>query len=159
MTYEGGVFSFTGRVLFLPVRIRKKEHASGAERKSVSFLRKLSSRPYGKIFLKNAYTTLKRLMPCVRIPRLKLHFMAAGEDPANTALAYGAVGAALELLRTKTSGYIRKPDLRAEIDFQRSEPQVAGCVLISLYFYQALWFGLCFGWGFWRDYRRQRRGV
>ena len=159
VAYEGGVLSFTGRVLFLPVRIRKKEYASGVERKSVSFLRKLSSRPYGKIFLKNAYTTLKRLLPRVQIPYLKLHILTAGKDPANTALAYVAVGTALEQLQIMTAERVRKSDLQAEIDFQRTAPEVSGCVLMRLFLGQVLWYGICLGWGFWRDYQRHRRGV
>ena len=159
VAYEDGVFSFTGRVFFLSVDFDKKRRTAGVKRDIISRLRRLYSHPRGKIFLKNAYTTLKRLLPRVQIPYLKLHILTAGKDPASTALAYGAVGMALEQLQAMTAERIRKSDLQAEIDFQHTEPEISGCVLIHLFLGQVLWHGICLGWGFWRDYRRQRRGV
>lgn len=159
VAYEDGVFSFTGRVFFLSVDFDKKRRTAGVKRDIISRLRRLYSHPRGKIFLKNAYTTLKRLLPRVQIPYLKLHILTAGKDPANTALAYGAVGMALEQLQIMTAERVRKSDLQAEIDFQRTAPEVSGCVLMRLFLGQVLWYGICLGWGFWRDYRRHRRGV
>lgn len=159
VAYEGGAFSLTGRVFFLPVRFRGKRDTSGPERDILSRLRKLYSHPSGKIFLKNAYTTLKRLIPRVWIPHLKLRFVAAGEDPANTALLYGAAGTAFEQLRTITADRVRRADIRVEVDFRRLRPEIAGCVLLCLHLYELVWYGLCFALGVRRDYRRQRRGV
>lgn len=155
--YEGGQFSFQGHILFVPIRVGRDESGSQFGKNAVSWLRKLLSRPSGKIFLKNAYTTLKRLTPQLWIPYLKLHILTAGNDPANIAVIYGAVGTVLERLQRISSPRVRKTDLRADVDFQRSRSEITACVRVSLHLYQALWSGLCFAWGFWRDYRRQRK--
>ena len=156
--YEDGRLSFLGRLFFIPVRIRSERARNSRWRRAAfSWLKGRISGPDGKIFLKNAYTTLKRLMPRIRIPYLKLHILAAGQDPSNTALAYGAAGTFLSRLRSLSSRQVGKTDLRAEVDFQRSAPEVTACVQVSLYLYQIVWFGTGFAWGVWRDHRRQRK--
>ena len=156
--YEHGELSFQGRLFFIPVRVGvEEERRSRWKRAAFSWLRGRITQPDGKIFLKNAYTTLKRLISRIRIPYLKLHIIAAGQDPANVAVGYGAAGSVLSRLRTLSSRRIGKTDLRAAVDFQRSTPEVVACVQVSLYLYQVVWAGGGFVWGVWRDHRRQRK--
>lgn len=157
--YADGAFSFKGYVFFLPFDFGRKKKASRVERGVAARLQNLLSRPKGKIILKNAYTTLKRLMPRVWIPYLQLHILAAGRDPAHAALAYGAAGTLMQGLQTRFSSRVREMDLRVEVDFLRDRPEITARVHASLRLYQALWSAAGFARGFWRDYRHQKRSM
>lgn len=153
VSYERGKFSFHSRLLFVPLYRRGEEYRSSRGKNGASRLRECVSGENGKIYLKTAYTTLKRLVPHIKIPYLKLHILAAGDDPANVAMAYGAVGTALEKLRTLVSNRVRVMDLRADLDFQRDRPEIEASVRFGLPLYQAMWFGLSFFWDVWREHR------
>lgn len=157
--YDGGMFRFAGRIAFVSVPFGREEKSSRFGKQVFSFFKKVLSHPDGEIFLKNAYTTLRRIAPRIWIPYLKLHVLAAGSDPAKTAVAYGTVGMLLVWLQSALPGQIGKTDLRAEADFGRESPEVSACVRIRILLYQVLYAAVRLWWGIRRERQKLRRGV
>lgn len=99
----------------------KKEDESGEEEQKPK--KKLPSLSLLMSIAQRAFAMLGRLVRCLRIDVLKLHFTSAYEDPAVTALAYGAAGTMMEALERIGGSNIVCSDLRADVDFDSCEPR------------------------------------
>ncbi len=87
---------------------------------------------------KQALSRLKRKLV---IKELTIHYMAAGTDPAATALYFGAASAGygmiLPLLENNFN--IRKRDLRATVNFEAAEPYIFVKAILSLAVWEAVY--------------------
>lgn len=155
-TYEQGVL--TVRVRWGPVRRtlwpapekpapRGKKRSSRAKKKAEN-AKKTEKRKLTREQLLYALETLppilgralKRTGRRVRIAPLKLHLLVAGEDPADTALLYGRIQAALaaglpvlhRLVR------IREQDIQLFLDFQTEQLDCIADVGVSIRLFDAL---------------------
>ena len=154
LTCKPGVLTARGRIWFIPFSIQRKSMngKAGPLRRWTSNWKNL------RILLKNGYTILCRLLSRARVKLFRLHVTAAGPDPANTALLYGAVGLALESIASVCRQRGLCAELRADVDFAGDRPRYDGCMDITVRLYQALGAALRFGWGMMRDYQRLKKG-
>lgn len=157
--YADGAFTIKGFILGLGFHLRRWENISRLEKGVESRFLELISRPTGKIFLKNAYTTLKRLMPRMWIPCLSLKVLAAGRNPDIVSLAYGVAGTLMQGLQAWLSDRVSDADLRVDVDYLRDKTEIRASIRAGLYLYQVLWSAIGFGRGCWRDYRKQKRSM
>ena len=90
---------------------------------------------------------LRRVGRRVRIAPLKVYVLVAGTDPADTAVLYGRLTAALEagLPLLHRMIHIREQDIRLFPDFQGEEMDLIADVGISLRLWDLLVIGLCAG--------------
>ena len=156
-----GTFFVRGRVWFIPFRVGKKaeKEAGTAEGKAYSALRRrFSDWNALKIILENGYTILCRLVSRIRVKLLKLHFTAAGSDPAAAAMVYSAAGIAMESLSCICAERVACAEFRVDVDFEGCRPQLSGRISMTMRLYQALDAVLRFGWGVLRDHHRLRKG-
>jgi len=81
--------------------------------------------------VKNALSRLKRRL---LIKRLRLYYMSAGENPANTAIQYGAANAVFETIIPilENNFRIRKSDLRATVDFNSTKQKIYAEIAVSI---------------------------
>jgi len=90
--------------------------------------------------LNKAIARLKRKL---LIRELTIHYMAAGTDPAQTALYFGGVSAGYGFLLPllENNFRIRKRDLRATVSFETAEPYIYVRAHISLMVWEAVYIG------------------
>jgi hypothetical protein len=161
LTYEEG-FSFAGRIGGLTLRLGRKksktpEKEPSSEKKDPPETEKKKRRglppwPVLKILGKNGYNTLCRLVSRLQVDELKIHFTAAWDDPAVTAMAYSAAGVAMEGLLRVGGRRITHADLLADVDFDSGRPVLALHLRLSLRVYQLLGAAGRFGFGFLKDF-------
>ena len=79
----------------------------------------------------NALSRLKRRL---LIKQLTLHYTSAGEDPANTALQFGAANATIGFLipEIKKNFRVKRLDLRTWFDFTSAEQKIYAKIIISI---------------------------
>ncbi len=126
--FRDGVFSFAARVWLFSIRLGgegKKKPDRGKKKKQKEQdeeadkpKKKLPPMALVRILLQNGYPMLCRIISRGRIDVLRIHFTAAGADPADAAMLYAAAGTAMDGLLHISSGRIRRPDLRADVDFE-----------------------------------------
>lgn len=90
---------------------------------------------------------LRRTRRRVRIAPLKVYVLVAGTDPADTAVLYGRLSAALAagLPALHRLVRIREQDIRLYPDFQREEMDLIADVGVSIRLWDLLAIGLCAG--------------
>lgn len=90
--------------------------------------------------------TLEKLKRKLVINELTIHYIAAGTDPAEAALYFGAasIGYGLILPLIENNFKIKEIDLRASVDFQAMEPYIYVRAKLSLAFWELVYiaFGL-----------------
>lgn len=88
--------------------------------------------------LKQALTRLKRKL---LIKELSIHYMAAGADPAATAIYFGAVNAGYGMILPliENNFNIKKRDLRASVNFEAAEPYIYVKAILSLAVWEAVY--------------------
>ena len=96
---------------------------------------------------RRTFDLLARLVRGLRVDVLKLHYTAAYDDPAVAAMAYGAAGTAMDALQRIGSSHIVCSDMRADVDFDRSEPEYDFHVSARLRIGRLLGSALRFGFG------------
>lgn len=106
-----------------PKKKKEKKESAESEEKEPEKKRKLPPLPLMFSAAKHGYRLLCRLVSGLRIDVLKLHFTSAFDDPAVAALAYGAAGTAMDALQRIGGSRIVCSDMRADIDFDGSEPK------------------------------------
>lgn len=86
---------------------------------------------------------LARLKRKLLIRELTIHYMAAGADPAQTALYFGGVSAGYGILLPllENNFRIKKRDLRAAVSFEAAEPYIYVRARISLAVWEAVYIG------------------
>ena len=88
-------------------------------------------------------TALGRLRRRLLIKQLTLYFTSAGDDPAKTAMQFGAAnavfGAIVPVL--ERSFRIKRSDLRAAADFEAQEQSIYAKVIISIAVWEVLYVG------------------
>jgi len=85
--------------------------------------------------------TLKRVKRRLLINHLTLHYTSAGENPANTALQFGAANAVFEALmpEIKRNFRVRHLDLGAGFDFTSEEQKIYAKAALSLAVWEAFY--------------------
>ena len=88
--------------------------------------------------LKQAFSRLKRKL---LINELTIHYMAAGTDPAATALYFGAASAGYGMILPliENNFTIKKRDLKASVSFEVTEPYIYLKAVISLAVWEAFY--------------------
>ena len=91
--------------------------------------------------LKAGKNTLRRLRRRLLIKQLTLYYTSAGENPANTALQFGAANAVLGAIvpTLKENFRIKKMDLRTWFDFNSQEQKIYAKINISLAVWEAFY--------------------
>ena len=84
---------------------------------------------------------LGKLKRRLRIDELTLRYLSAGDDPAMTALAFGAANAAAAALARAVESMfrVRKRDVRAAVSFTEDQPRVFARVQLSISLGVLLW--------------------
>jgi len=84
--------------------------------------------------LKAVSNALKRLKRRLLIKQLTIHFTSANENPANTAIMFGAANAVFNTIipLMMRNFRIKKRDLRATTDFCENEQKIYAKVIISI---------------------------
>ena len=86
---------------------------------------------------KIALNALRRFFRAFRVDFLKLHLTVAGSDPYDTALRYGAVCAAAEMLNADDGRCrLRKRDIALDCDFVRTFPEIAFRIVVTVQLYK-----------------------
>ena len=87
--------------------------------------------------VKMALNALRRFFRAFRVDLLKLHLTVAGSDPYDTALRYGAVCAAAEMLNADDGRCrLRKRDIALGCDFVRTFPEIAFRIVVTVQLYK-----------------------
>jgi len=137
---ENGLESWI-KIGFLKLRINKdkKKKKKKKEKKESSF--KPGSLKDFLDMLKAIKNTLGRLKRKLLIKILILHYTSASDDPAKTALQFGAAnavfGIAVPLLEQNFR--IKKRDLTASADFDSKEPGIYAKIIISIAVWELLY--------------------
>ena len=119
--------------------------------------RKLPPLPLILSLAEHGFELLLRLVSRLRVELLRLHVTAALPDPADAAMLYGAVGTAMDGLLRAGRGNLVASDLRADVDFDRSEPLVDLRLRVTIRIGQIVGAALRFGFGFLKDLLRYKR--
>ena len=163
LRFDDGGPAFAARVWFLSFRLggegrtKKPDRRVGtrkepAREKAEKPKAPLPPLPVLRILAKNGFRTLGRLVSAIRVDALRIRFTAAFEDPADTAMVYGAAAAAMETLLRLGEGRIGHPDLRADADFDASEPRLDLLLRLTVRVGRLIGAALGFGFGFLREY-------
>jgi hypothetical protein len=142
-------------------KTNKRSHKKAAEPPGEAKpKKKLPSLPLLRSFASRAFELLCRTVRDLRIDVLKLHFTAAFDDPAVTALAYGAAGTAMDALQRIGGEHIVCSDMRADADFDSREPRydfrVGARMRIGRLFGSAFRFGFGILFDVLREKRKER---
>lgn len=138
-------------VRFGPVKLQlfppgeKKEKPEKKPQKEPSQKKEKPKKPKGKINREQILYSLEALPPILgralrrtgrrlRVAPLKIHLLVAGPDPADTAMLYGkleaALGAGLPVLHRLV--HIREQDIRLFLDFQQEQMDLIADVGVAL---------------------------
>ncbi len=126
-----GTFSLKIRVGPFPFRALPKRPESGKRRHKIPFPGKDKEEPVRlplpvlKALVLRGCDALCRAVRRARVDTLRIRYTAAGPDPYEAALAYGAAGTAMEGLLALAGGRIADPDLRADVEVDGGEQTVA----------------------------------
>lgn len=104
-----------------------------------------------------AFMMLGRLARDLRVDVLKLHYTSAYDDPAVAAMAYGAAGTMMEALQRIGGSNIVCSDMRADVDFDSSEPRYDFCIAVRMCIGRLLGAAARFGFGVLFDLIRMKR--
>ncbi|NLT14173.1 MAG: DUF2953 domain-containing protein [Clostridiales bacterium] len=115
-------------------RKEKKEKA----RESVIKAGRLESLKAQLPSLKQALSRLKRKL---LIKELSIHYMAAGADPAATAMYFGAASAGYGMILPliENNFNIKNRDLRTSVSFEAAEPYIYVKAILSLAVWEAVY--------------------
>lgn len=130
-------------------RLKKKEKPKDEEEKP-----KKKGLPLGmnkeELFelVKKVLRLLGKFPGKFRIDRFKLHYLAAGGDPYNTAVTYGYVNEALSVLLplARNTFTVKDSDVRTEIDFTQEQMKIDFGLALTIRIGQIV--GLVFAIGF-----------
>jgi hypothetical protein len=132
-----------------PVRIRllpRREKAAAQKEKGKKTVE--TAVKAGRLeSLRNQLPSLNKAIARLRrkllIRELTIHYMAAGADPAQTALYFGGVSAGYGFLLPllENNFRIKKRDLRAAVSFEAAEPFIYVRAHISLMVWEAVYIG------------------
>lgn len=166
--FDDNGFSFAARVWFVSIRLGggKKEKSPNKEKKPKAEKKplredgetadkpkaSLPALPVLKMLAKRGFRMLGRIVSAIRVDTLRIWFTSAFDDPATAAMAYGAAGTAMETLLRLGEERIAHPDLRADVDFEASEPRLEFLLRLTIRVGRLLGAVLGFGFGFLRDF-------
>jgi len=90
---------------------------------------------------------VKRLFRSFSIDFLMLHYVAASDDPCDTATQYAWLGAAFNAIAATAGNRIRvkKSDVRLDADFTEETPQIEARLTVSLQLYKVVALAAAFG--------------
>lgn len=136
---------------------KKKKAESEEEEEKEKPAKKFPSLSRLMSIAQRAFAVLGRLVRRLRIDVLKLHYTSAYEDPAVTALAYGAAGTMMEGLQRIGGSNIACSDMRADVDFDSGEPRFDFRIAARLRIGHILGAATRFGFGVLIDLMREKR--
>ena len=140
-----------------PKKEKKKKKAPEEAPDEEKPKKKLPSLSLLRSIARRAFELLGRLVRDLRVDLLKLHYTAAYDDPAVTAMAYGAAGTAMDALQRIGGKNIVCSDLRADADFDSVEPRYDFRVSARLRIGRLIGAALRFGFGVLFDILRDKR--
>ena len=156
VSWEENSFSLAVRLWFFSMHLGGKNGKTTVSKKEKKPEKKKTSKPVSEksrlslkrllLFISNGYEALCRLVSRLRVELLRIHFTAAWPDPALTAMAYGAAGTAMEGLLAVGGDRIGRADLRADADFDGTEPVLDFRLRITIRICRVLGAALVFGW-------------
>jgi len=90
---------------------------------------------------------VKRLFRSFSIDYLMLHYVAASDDPCDTATQYAWLGAAFNAIAATAGKRIRvkRSDVRLDADFVEETPQLEARLVVSLQLYKVVVLAAAFG--------------
>ena len=135
----------------------KKEEDRNTDVKARKRTKRRPSLTTLRMLAENGYRTLCRLLSRLRVELLRIHFTAAWDDPALTAMAYGAAGTAMEGLLAIAGERIGKADLRADADFDRGSPKLDFRIRLTIRVFRLIGSLLGFGCRVLRDMIRLKK--
>lgn len=138
-------------------KAKKKEDAG--EESEGRKKKKLPALPILRSLVKHGYRALCRIVSRLSVDFLKIHFLAAFEDPSLTAMAYAAAGTGMDGLIRLGGKRLRRHDLLAETDFQREQPVLDFRIIFTWRIGGLLGAALGFGFGFLKDLIAYKREV
>ena len=85
--------------------------------------------------------TLSRLKRKLLIKHLQIHYIAAGKDPSNTAMAFGTANVAISMLVPflEEKFRIKDSDVRVSADFESDKQKIYVNITISIAVWEALY--------------------
>jgi len=91
--------------------------------------------------LKAVFNMLGRFKRRLLIKQLTLYYISAGEDPANTALQFGAANAVFEgiMPQIKKNFRVRRLDMRAGFDFTSGQQKIYAKAILSIAVWEAVY--------------------
>jgi hypothetical protein len=162
--YESKAFSVDARMgpvkFFVRPRVRKikkkvkleQEKLQEEVQKGKTDLNDLL--PYGDLALR----TLKRFLRHLRIDRLRIHFIAGGSDPYETAMVYIGAGTAMEAVQDMAGKRVRELDLQAGTDFDAASSVADARICLSVRICYLFAAGVSFGVGYLKNKRKNKKG-
>lgn len=182
LAYEEKAFSWQLRVAGRALSFGKKEKSPGAaeekppeekpeekgkkdkkEKGKQSLADGLGFTPGELLELLRKVLRKLRLLPGkISVKLFRLHFLAAGEDPYQTAMLYGYINAALSLLTAmgKRSFRVFQTDIRTAVDFAQESPRLEARLELFIRIGQLVGLGfavLFAALGVWLKSRRRRK--
>ncbi|MBE6949355.1 MAG: DUF2953 domain-containing protein [Ruminococcaceae bacterium] len=119
---------------------KKTEKPAETEEKPRKPKEKMDYKGFARILLKAAGRIRRKL----GINRLKFHYTAGGPDPADTALQYGRVSAAVYSLMPEVCRIfnVKHKDVSVSVDFDIEKPTVELDLSMGMYLWQIIYIGI-----------------
>ena len=165
VAWKDNVFMLAARVFLFQIKLGGKDKAPKPKKEKKNKekdeepkkeKRGLPPLPILKSAAELGFAMLGRLVSKLKVDLLRIHFTSAFDDPAVTAMAYGAVGTSMEALLRMGGKRIAHPDLHVDADFESKEMKLDLRICITLKIRQILGAGLRFAFGFLRDLIRYK---
>ncbi len=132
--YSSDGYYVAARIGFMTLRVlplKKKQKAEKTKKKLKAIGREDKETKGGtvdklKSYLPGIIDFLKGFRRKLQIDELTVWYMAAGEDPAKTAMSFGQASAAMGIITgvLKNALNIKKKDFRASVSFDETKPRV-----------------------------------
>lgn len=123
--------------------ISKSEHKTGKTAKSDKKLKKAATKKNYNGLIKTALRAAGRLRRRLVVTKLIFHYTAGGDDPADTALQYGRVSAAVYGMMPEVSRIfnVKHRDISVAVDFDIPKPQIELEISMGLFVWQLFYIG------------------
>lgn len=152
------------KITVFPTVPKVEKAAKRVEAKEMKKAEKEGARPSMELILqlvKLGLRALGRFRRRLHVRHLTVHYVAAGDDPYQTALQYGAITAALNALAPLSDRVlkIRHKDIRADLSFETDKPAVAARLVAVIAIGDLVYIGLALAVEYLAYRRRIKRAV
>jgi len=144
------------QIQILPAKEKTEKKKPKKEKKTPEKTGENPAKP--KRAVKDTVSIAKQVLPLIgeaaghfrrkiRIDYINLHIIWGAEDPASAAKGYGAGNAAMGILWPviEHNFNVKEHDLRVDVDFERSKPEIVAKAQITITIGQCFGLGLRFG--------------